>query len=339
MVQQRQQVVSRFGRNMVRHIALGGLLASSLFAAGNKALAGESANPVELLTRMAEALKNTTYRGTFVHMANGHVETMRLLHSNEGGTTRERMTSLNGEAREVFRNNSLVTCIWPGSRSVIVSKSKPRDLIPQIGAELTSSDAYIFKTEADDRVAGMPTYVVSVMPKDQYRYGYRFWIDKSNHVMLRSMLLDERQNSLEQVMFTDISYPETIDLAELEADAESRGGYSWVENTESKTSSGVDRISFNALPSGYQELTEKYEPMPMSDSAVSHVVVSDGVASVSVYVEYTAAKSGAESGVSSMGAINAYGRTLEDAFVTVVGEVPVATVRAIGDAVLVQRTH
>jgi len=282
---------------------------------------------------MANALKEETYRGTFVHMANGHVETMRLLHANDGEAIRERMTSLNGEAREVFRNNSLVTCIWPGSRSVIVSKSKPRDLIPQVGAELSNNDSYNFRSEPDDRVAGMDAYVISVMPKDNYRYGYRFWIDKSKFVMLRSMLLDSEQNSLEQMMFTDISYPDKIDPEELEANAESRGGYSWVESAEVQSPSGVDRVSFESLPSGYQELTEKYEPMPMGDSAVSHVMVSDGVASVSVYVEYSAGKSGAEAGVSRMGAMNAYGRTVDEAFITVVGEVPVETVRAIGDAV------
>ncbi len=294
------------------------------------------ADAIGLIESMSDSVKQTTYRGTFVHIANGHIESMRLIHANDGESVRERMTSLNGEAREVYRNNSLVTCIWPGSQSVIVSKSKPRDLIPTVGPGLTQSDLYSFVIEDEDRIAGRETHVVSINPKDGYRYGYRFWIDKSTHMMLRSVLLDSDQKSLEEVMFTDIQYPDSIPLAELEADTANRSGYSWLDSSSKKSKIGQERVSFDSLPAGYQKVSESYEPMPMNDSAMSHVMVSDGMASVSVYIEYTGDENSvAQSGVSKMGAMNAYGRTLGKAFVTVVGEVPSSTVRAIGDAVKV----
>jgi len=75
--------------------------------------------------------------------------------------------------------------------------------------------------------------------------------------------------------------------------------------------------------------------MPINDGPVSHVMLSDGMASVSVYIEHVAVANQNQSaaGLSSMGAMNAYGLSLDKAFVTVVGEVPVDTVRAIAEAV------
>lgn len=331
MAQQQQNLAHA----LALKVALGGVFIGAAVAQVGQAIAENAPDPIELISSMSEALKSETYRGTFVHIANGHVESMRLLHFVEGDVMRERMTSLNGEAREVYRNNSLVTCIWPGSRSVIVSKSKPRDLLPKIDPNLSTGDSYTFISEPDDRVAGQDAYVVSVSPTDGLRYGYRFWIDKKTSVMLRSVLLDNEQKSLEQVMFTDISYPDSIDSAELNANADQRGGYSWEEPSDKIISSGEDRVTFSTLPAGYKELSESYDSMPLSESAVSHVMLSDGMASVSVYVEYTMQETEgeAESGLSRMGALNAYARSHKKAFITVVGEVPAETVQIIGNAV------
>ncbi len=296
-------------------------------------------DPVTLLNSMADALKTLNYRGTFVHITDENIESMRIIHARDGITEREKMVSLNGEAREVYRNNKLVTCIWPGSQSVIVSKSKPRDLLPKVDSALTNSPLYTFSVDSADRVAGYPTYVVDVKPIDQYRYGYRFWIEKESNMLLRSVLLDSDGQSIEQVMFTDIEFPDSIPDEELDADAESRGGYSWLEKPDLKTAgqptAPVDKVSFTSLPDGYTEVSESFRPMPMNDSPVSHVILTDGMASVSVYIEYSMPDTASSpKGVSRMGAMNAYSRVHEDSsFVTVVGEVPVATVKLIANSV------
>jgi len=59
-----------------------------------------------------------------------------------------------------------------------------------------------------------------------------------------------------------------------------------------------------------------------------HLVYSDGLASVSVFIEENKGIEKHLLGVASMGAVNAFGRSLDDYFVTVVGEVPVKTVES-----------
>lgn len=306
---------------------------------------GAALDPAELVRSMSKAMKTLNYEGTFVHVQGNHMTSMAILHSSGANGELERLQALDGEAREVIRNNTLVTCIWPASESVIVSKSKQRDLLPNVDADLASNERYHFSMGNPDRVAGLITHVVNVIPMDTFRYGYRFWIDQDTHMLLRSMLLDGPHRTVEQVMFTRIEYPDSIDVSRFEVTS---GGeqVSWLEPKKLQATSGlpdileeqVDRVHFEGLPEGYREVSETYSPMPTSEGPVSHIMLTDGMASVSVYVEYgpAASRDQAAGGLSSMGAINAFGLSMENAFVTAVGEVPADTVRAIASAVMIR---
>lgn len=303
-------------------------------------------DPANLVREMSMALKMLNYEGRFVHVQGGNITSMHIIHSSDANGELERLTALDGEAREVIRNNALVTCIWPGTQSVVVSKSKPRDLLPKLDANLTTGNRYTFMLGKPDRVAGIPTYVVNVIPTDSFRYGYRFWIDQTSKMLLRSKLLKWPDKVVEQVMFTEIEYPDSIaaDRFEVYADATQ---LSWLEPNRAVANSAlpkaladqIDRVGFTELPMGYEEVSETYSPMPSDSSPVSHVMLTDGMASVSVYVEYLpkAEHSLSAVGLSSMGAMNAYGISLENALITAVGEVPAETVRAIAVAVKIRQ--
>ncbi|MFT7213896.1 MAG: sigma-E factor negative regulatory protein RseB, partial [Granulosicoccus sp.] len=282
----------------------------------------------------------------FVHVQGSNVTAMHIIHSSDSKGELERLISLDGEAREVIRNNSLVTCIWPGTQSVVISKSKPRDLLPKLDANLTTGNRYAFEFGKPDRVAGIPTHVVNVIPMDKHRYGYRFWIDQTSKMLLRSMLLEGHDKIVEQVLFTEIEYPDSISQARFDIYPNTTQ-LSWLEPKRALAASGlpkalsdkVDRVGFADLPMGYEEVSETYSPMPSNSTPVSHVMLTDGMASVSVYVEYLAKSEHNLSavGLSSMGAMNAYGMSLENALITAVGEVPAETVRAIAMAVKIRQ--
>jgi len=302
-------------------------------------VAADEMDAVTLLSTMSSAMQSLNYEGTFVHVQNGHTDLMHILHAStaDGGES-ERMRSLNGEAREIIRNNSLVTCIWPGSDDVIVNKSKPRTLLKPLDASLTDSNLYNVSANGDDRVAGIAANVVDVDPVDDFRYGYRFWVDQDTGMMLRSMVLDSRDQPVEELMFTSIEYSESIDPKRFEigVDVDTT---QWVDSKSGSDGSMkaiVDQVSFDALPNGYQERSESLRMMSVrKDGPVSHVVVSDGIATISVYVEYVERSNHEPSalGSTSMGAINAFGLSLPNALVTAVGEVPSKTVEVIARAV------
>ena len=292
-------------------------------------------SPESLIRHMSKALTKLNYEGSFVHIQNDNIESMSIVHSNENGGELEYMLSLNGEAREVFRNRALVTCIWPSSKSVIVSDSKSRQILPNVDESLANSDSYQLTMGKPDRVAGLETYVVEIKPKDHYRYGYRFWIDKETKMLLRSMLVDSNDNTVEQVMFTNITYPESIDAKRFETPRDKVESFKTQTPSKALVTDANNRVDFEVLPVGYTEITETYQPMPLNNRPMSHVMLSDGMASVSVYVEYIdkTTQSDVALGVSSMGAMNAFTRSLDAALITVVGEVPPATVESIALAV------
>ncbi len=293
-------------------------------------------SPSDLIKRMSEAVRSLNYEGSFVHSQGDNLEALHILHSNESGGERERMLSLNGEAREVYRDRALVTCIWPDSDAVIVSDSKNRNIIPIVDASLSENSAYLLKLAEPDRVAGRMTHVIDISPRDEDRYGYRFWVDKETYMLLRSMLLDLDGNIVEQVMFTNISYPEEIsqERFDLPANVQDRVLSKQV-NHPVKALPSKNRIEFEGLPMGYAEVSETYQPMAISERPTSHVLLSDGMASVSVYVEYAngTTQDEAVDSVSSMGGLNAYSHSTAKALITVVGEVPSNTVKTIARAV------
>jgi len=326
------------------------LLPSSVHAADQSESApSESAlTPAQLIESMSQSLRTLNYEGIFVHARGTTLNTLEIAHASNARGEFERLLSLDGEAREIIRNNDMVTCIWPGTESVIVSKSKPRDLLPRIDATLATSEHYQSTLGPLDRVAGRQTHVVNIIPRDKYRYGYRFWIDTENSMLLRSMLLEGPDKLIEQIVFTDIRFPQRIDASRFSItdSGDQSDRLSWLEPKKTQANLAIDahqkeqsdRVGFSELPGGYRKISETYTPsMPMKDGPVSHVMLSDGMASVSVYVEYIDDQASVERaiGLSRMGAMNAYGVRSARALITAVGEVPEATVKAIAASVVV----
>jgi len=68
-------------------------------------------------------------------------------------------------------------------------------------------------------------------------------------------------------------------------------------------------------------------------ASAEHIVFSDGLATLSVYIEKVKSEALAFLGLSTMGAMNAFGAVVDGHQVTVVGEVPPATVQMVAASV------
>ncbi|NIR62131.1 MAG: MucB/RseB, partial [Gammaproteobacteria bacterium] len=232
-----------------------------------------------------------------------------------------------------------VTCILPDARSVVVEKSRPRKPFPGALLEDTRELAahYELMLLGSDRIADRPARLIGVKPKDSYRYGYRLWLDEQTAMPLKIDLMSEAGEALEQVMFTRLELPEEIPVAALEP-AISGEGFTWYRGREMEEGPGTgtrrpSRWTVTRLPPGFKLIEQGGYRLPGSRSPVEHMVFSDMLASVSVYIESQADEERFE-GHSRMGAVNAFGTTVDGHPVTVVGEVPEATVTLIGRSVV-----
>src|SRR5690606_7112904 len=56
-----------------------------------------------------------------------------------------------------------------------------------------------------DRVAGRQAHELLIKPVDSYRYGYRLWVDVESHLLLKSQLIDEKDDVLETFAFSSLN--------------------------------------------------------------------------------------------------------------------------------------
>jgi sigma-E factor negative regulatory protein RseB len=292
------------------------------------------------LERMSRASQSLNYTGTFVYQNQGKLEAMQIVHAMDSDGERERLLSLTGPRREVLRDGQEVVCILGDRQAVQVNKSRPRTPFPfSLPSEpVQLENFYSFRVQGEDRVAGRECRIVAVIPRDALRYGRRLCVHEDSHLVLRSELTDPDGKVIEQVMFTAVDFPEHIDDDMLQSDLNG-AGFSWQREPEQQPEPGDkpgdSRWKVFQVPDGFLLTDHSWHKLSADEPGVEHWVYSDGLASISVYVE---AAHGHDdySGVSHRGALNAYGTMVDDYYVTVVGEVPRRTVEMVGKSVRIK---
>lgn len=292
---------------------------------------------IDLLRNMHHSARALNYKGTFVYMHDGKVESMQIFHRNDKRKERERVVHLNGSPREIIREGNVVTCILSDVKAVHVNKLETG---PHILSSLPSNfgeykNFYAFSVAGQDRVAGRSAIIVAVTPKDAYRYGYRFWVDAAHALMLKSQMIGSDGNPVEQLMFTELDVVAEIPLASLKPAF--KGEHMTLSAAE------VNEVPVNAaagltwhivkMPDGFKATGYSWPLLESGGAPVQHIVLSDGLASVSVYIEKLEVSKKQFIGASYMGAVNVHGVVVDEHQVTVVGDVPAATVKMVAESI------
>ncbi|UCB54946.1 MAG: MucB/RseB C-terminal domain-containing protein [Thiotrichales bacterium] len=293
-------------------------------------LPAHAGNVSELVGGMSAADKQSNYEGIFVLRKSDKMVSMHVVHGVDARGVWESMEALNGEARKIVRHNNEVISIYPDRKLVTVSKmgNKPglHPILPENLDKL--GNYYTINQMGEDRIAGRQTSVLNVLPKDAFRYGYRYWLDNETRVLLKCDLLDENGEIVEQMMYTafhDHSAvpPTAFTVPELK-------GYT--HQTLPKTGNEKADTGWRAtsIPQGFMLTKSTLRKGEGSNSA--HLMYTDGLASVSVFIESDANSPQRLAGASNMGALNVYGRQVNGVQITVMGEVPEATLVAIAES-------
>ena len=299
-----------------------------------------SANPaMEWIEKMSDSMRNLSYQGIFVYQHGNQLESMSILHIKDALGERERLLSLNGEAREVIRDNKNLTCIWPDSRKVVVDNSRQNTFSPLfIPADIKKIGNYYDMSLTDgERVAGQDSIIVNVRPKDGFRYGLKLWIDSHNGLLLKSNLINEQHEVVEQVMFTNLQVLNKNDQSYSITMPELDDSYSLVRYHSGDASGNLEADTswrFTSLPDGFWQKSALKRRVADSNRYIQQMVYTDGLASLSVFIEKQTGQT--QQGKTSMGAVNGFIRLLNNYSVTAIGEVPAVTVRLIAESVSYQ---
>jgi sigma-E factor negative regulatory protein RseB len=288
------------------------------------------------LDKMNRAVEELNYQGTFVHVLEGTAETLHIIHRNDQGRSSERIVSLDGVGREIIRQDDEVQCILPDQKVVLLEDRK--DASPLASALPSYSDEiephYELALHATARVANRATRVLEIKPRDAYRYGYILWLDQETAMPLKSQLINDRGGIVEQILFTEISFPSSIPAEGLAATIDTTG----FTTLRTKSAPLGSEIPWRAsrVPGGFKLSVATQNPIAGSETPVEHLVYSDGLATVSVFIEDPNTKAEVDEGFSKVGSTNAFSLTLRGRKVTAVGEVPRQTVRAIASSLVAE---
>jgi sigma-E factor negative regulatory protein RseB len=311
-------------------------------------LARGSDDPREWLERMDKALATRNYDGTFFHISGGRVETMRIVHRVRSGRVTERLQSLDGSGREFVRANNELTCYLPDQHTVLVEPRQDRG--PFLGSlpQFDSSVANSYRIEAlpATHILGRPVRGIAVTPKDQFRFGYRLWLDEKTAMPLKTQLCDSRGQVLEQIFFARLDMPENIPDSDL-APTVHTDGMRWVRQGPSVDNASAALAAYRAsqLPPGFRLTVQGAQTLGGASAPASHLVYSDGLATVSVFVEEQGVSTSGVAatpdsqtqapmqGLARVGSGYAFSTVVQGHQVTAVGEVPAQTVEFIAHSV------
>ena len=311
------------------------LLALLVLAIALPVRAEAPAEALQWLQRAAQAAQKLTYSGTFVYQSGKHSETSRITHLIDGGNEFERLEVLDGSPREVLRVNDEVKCYLPESRLLIVERRRAGQapsfpaLLPQSLAGL--AEHYTIVKGASGRVAGFDSQAILVKPKDELRYGHRLWVDAASGLLLKAGLVDERGEALETFVFTELRIGGPVDRASLNP-RKVDSGWKVHDVRTSEAGSAAESWHFNGQVPGFRKVADMKRQGRADGRDVRHVVFSDGLAAISVFIE-PVGRNKPEAGAMAMGAVNAYRRVAGDHLFIVMGDVPQASLRRIAEGI------
>lgn len=292
---------------------------------------------VSWLERMVQAAHQFNYTGTFVYQHGGSLQTMQIIHAVDDDGEHERLVSLSGPAREVIRDHDKVTYILPEDSSMVLEHTGTPRSFPLIKPSLIEPlrQHYDIKLHGSDRIAGIKARHIAIIPRDKYRYGQNIWLAEDNGLLLRAEVLNEQGVIVEQVMFTSLELREHISPDMLAPQTENPGRIVEFGGEPEALVPADEHMHWQVtmLPAGFKQDVERLHYLPNKSEPVEHHLYSDGLASVSVFIEKSNKASNGFTGSLRMGGINAYGRRLDGHLATVVGEVPPLTVKQIAESI------
>jgi len=296
--------------------------------------------PTRWLERMNQSLTTRNYDGTFSHWHGGRVEMLRIIHRVQDGVVSERLASLDGSGREFIRTGPSLACYLPDKRTVLVEQ-RPREE-PLVGfptVDDQSASFYDIREVGRTRLNRHDTHVITVSPKDEYRYGYRLWIDDSTAMPMKTQLCDAHGHIIEQIVFASLTLAAHIPDSAFRPEV-STEGFQWLRDAALPLPPAAAALAWNAmrLPPGFRMTVRSAQMLPGSANPVDHLVFTDGLASVSVFVEAQAshAPSPPVTQSATVGSSSAFSTVIDGHKITAVGEVPPATVQFIATQVKAQ---
>ncbi len=290
------------------------------------------------LARLDEAARRRNYIGNLVVSTAVSVSATRVTHVCEGEQQFESVVAMDGEARSMLRQNDVVHTLWPRARVALVQQRDVRASFPALltGGEQRVLDYYDLRALGADRVAGFEADVVLLKARDALRFSQRLWAERQTGLLLRVDILAPNGQMLESSAFSELALGIRARGTAVLEPLRHLEGYRILRPAVLPTSLDNEGWALSALPTGFREVfCAKRSLDPTGDAAapvVLQAVYSDGLTHVSLFVEPFDAKRHQAEVVDSIGATQTLVTRRDDQRITVMGDVPVETLKRFAGA-------
>lgn len=317
--------------NKCRYI-VGTLIAAVLSLQALIAVSQETADDVKnWLDRMNTAVEQLNYRGTFVHVVDGNAETLDIVHRFANDGVRERISSSSGAGPEILRTADTVRSVFPEKRLVMIEEPEGSSIPVASSLNYTNEleRYYQMTTFPKGREADRDTQVVSIRARDEYRYGYLLWLDRESALPVKMQVRDEAGNVIESILFTELTVLDSIPEFAV-APSISAEGFTWKRPVAAEFEASSSEIwAATRLPNGFGLSESRLSLLAGSRYPVQHLVYTDGLATVSVFIAHPLSDAEMPEGFSRFGSTNAYSLKVDGRLATAMGDVPRLTVQRI----------
>jgi sigma-E factor negative regulatory protein RseB len=287
----------------------------------------------QMLEKTAFAARELNYSGQFVYQSGNQTRVVDITHMNQDGHEMTRNVVLEGPPREVYSQGNDIVIFQPKNEKVMIEKRRGQNLFPAMlptDLRLIKS-SYTARLGAIESVAGRNAQIIELMPNDAFRYSYKIWTDNEFGLLLKMTLLNSKNETLEQIYFNQLSMLNSQDVNWFQPKIDVSKSYVVEDNAQ------VTHIEDNwivaQLPSGYRKVDQVQRIVPGKSAPVNQIIFSDGIASVSLFIEPIVKGTHPKTGHMLIGSTNICANVIEGYQIMVVGEVPAETVQQIAKAV------
>lgn len=290
-----------------------------------------------VLQKASQAAHELSYKGVFVYQSGSATKSVQLTHTNYGHGEYARMMVLDGSPREVLSQGNDASIYNPKNEKVLIEKKRGQSMFPALLPVNLESIKHCYQAQlgAFERVGGREAQVVTLLPKDHMRYGFRFWADKEYGLLLKVAMLNDQGLPLEQIGFSQLAWMEDQNMDWFRPKLDPSKSYEMGGENATPAKMDADEMDFGVteLPQGYRKIDQVKQTVSGKQLPVTQVIFSDGLSSISLFIEPLMKGMRPRVGHTLVGATNIYALVNNGHQVIVVGEVPEATVMQFANAV------
>ncbi|NDV13939.1 MucB/RseB C-terminal domain-containing protein [Crenobacter caeni] len=301
--------------------------AVTLLGAGS--VHASAADDWALLGKAAAVARTQPLAGSYLHQVGSAAETFRIERAQAHGKVRERRVSLDGLPREVIRNGDAVVSAGPDPRALQAAKASSVKLFPALLPEGVDAlqQGYTLTRLGQSRVAMRDCQWLELKPREAgQRYALRLCVDGKSHLPLKTMTLTPQGQVVESFSFIDLN----LNVGKLKVDVKPAYKLSAKSSAQrAAADTPTPALELRGMPAGFTLVQAGERRLPGDEGAapVQHFVYSDGLVMLSVFAEPGA--QARTTGAHGYGALSVVSDPEGDYQLTLVGELPEASLAAI----------